>query len=291
MKRFLYIFIIIILILALGFSFASCSYRNNDNNTEEEDNKDEKNNNGDKEKENPYLEIINSILEGIGSIENIGDYLASMILLLENIPLENIVQTVESLIGEEYEEYKKLVEEYYEYGMETLEFVYTLLPHIDTILYFIEMVSSNPTVAQYILPTLGITKDGNTYSFTYEGKPYSVEITETSYVITDENYVYYIEYNQEDSYFNCNMFDLIEEEEIITLESILINNNFYIQLLDSENQRLIQIKTNIQMLEAIVSIQKDDYNYISIFGGVSPNFATFGEVFVINEGMLSEYIQ
>ena len=214
-----------------------------------------------------------------------------MILLLENIPLENIVQTVESLIGEEYEEYKKLVEEYYEYGMETLEFVYTLLPHIDTILYFIEMVSSNPTVAQYILPTLGITKDGNTYSFTYEGKPYSVEITETSYVITDENYVYYIEYNQEDSYFNCNMFDLIEEEEIITLESILINNNFYIQLLDSENQRLIQIKTNIQMLEAIVSIQKDDYNYISIFGGVSPNFATFGEVFVINEGMLSEYIQ
>ena len=297
MKKNINIIIIFILVIALGFMISGCTPipnetdSNDDNqNGDNIDNVGDDDNNGNNE--NPYLDIINELIEAVGGIENMGDYLATLILMLENIPLENITQIVGDLVGEEYDDYVLLVEEYYDEGIAMLGLISNMLPYIDGIEAFL---NANEYFGSIILErleqVLGITKDGNTYSFTYEDDVYSVEISEDNYLITSNDTLYTVAYSQSEEKLSSTVFDTVEEKDTLTLESIVVDNDFYIQIYDIENDRLVQIKTDVERLEAQISIQSGDFTVESISNAVNNDFATLGEVFIINEGMLSEYME
>jgi hypothetical protein len=151
----------------------------------------------------------------------------------------------------------------------------------------------SPLGEQFAMPFLeekGITKQGDTYYFTYEEKNYTAKVEEGKYTVTQDDTEHYLEYDEEQNYMFYRMTYLTEEETRYTFETKLIDQDFAMQLYDIENQKLVQIMTEIEMLEITVSVQEEVATQPSdISEGVDQDFATEGEIYLINEGLLEEY--
>jgi hypothetical protein len=175
---------------------------------------------------------------------------------------------------------------------------------------------------------LGITKNGNTYTFEHddgektteytltiqekeeeeEGNLYLISFDDKAFtldIIDDNNYIviendieYALSYRPDDKALTFDATDIQDAQLPVALyvfECILIDNiqetNFAMQLFDANSGKLAQLRTNIERLEAKISLQEDiaELPY-SLLDGVPSSFADEGEVYIINEGLLAEYL-
>lgn len=322
------IMLVIVLILSLCTVMTSCNIygpsvvpnedetnnNNNNNNNEDKDN----NNNNNNPTVNPYKEIINSLLEQISGISSMEGYVSALMTLLEVIPIDIVKNAVGGIAGEEKAE---MVEEYYGIGlaaMEKVNLILPLVPKIKAIMNFLELMdaASIPILvegANAVLEGVGIEKNGNTYSYTYEEVLYTVEkndniytvsfddktsirtiileYEEDHYKITESGIMYDVEYNDANKNLSFSLTNVDDGVVMYEFQSVNIVDDFALQIHDVENERLVQMLTNVALLEVTVSIQTEDIELSDISEGRLPeDFATKGEVYIINEGVVAPYL-
>lgn len=339
MKKISYVIFVLFLIGILCFTMCACSIfgpppldrpddgGNNNGNQNQDDDDDDNGDNGNKP-QNPYLDIINLLLDNISDINSFGDFVQSLSFILTNLPVQNIKDKAKNLIGDEYHE---IIDENFDKAMDMLNLASSLLPllpNITIILGQIKEYSGDPRfdwAVTIALKTLGITKDGNTYTFEHDdGTEYTLTIQEkeeeeegnlylisfddkafTLDIIDDNNYIviendieYALSYRPDDKALTFDATDIQDAQQpeaLYVFECILIDNiqetNFAMQLFDANSGKLAQLRTNIERLEAKISLQEDiaELPY-SLLDGVPSSFADEGEVYIINEGLLAEYL-
>lgn len=326
MKKFTIIFIALLLVFALCFSLAACSPNvienpnnssDNDNDDTDEDDTDEDENNnddenGDEEQTNPYQSIIDDILVEINNMNGIEDYVAALTYIMQNIPVdpETLTTAAGDFVGSENVE---MVDEYYTLGTEMLNKASTIIPLVPQIKEILDLIDTyGDSIPQVILNGAGIDKDGDTYSFTYEDTEYDVQIDDNTYTVSfndktidlkiedDETYQviennkkYLMDYNESNDTMAFTLIDLEPEEEtdLYTFETAVVDNDLAMQFYDIQNQKVAQFLTDISVLEATVSIQEEvTESPLSIINGLPSDFATEGDIYIINEGVVEEYL-
>jgi len=338
MKKISYVIFVLFLIGILCFTMCACSIfgpppldrpddgGNNNGNQNQDDDDDDNGDNGNKP-QNPYLDIINLLLDNISDINSFGDFVQSLSFILTNLPVQNIKDKAKNLIGDEYHE---IIDENFDKAMDMLNLASSLLPLLPNITIILEQISGNPSlddaVINAFLSKLGITKDGNTYTFEHDDGEKTTEYTLTIQekeeernlylisfddkaftldIIDDNNYIviendieYALSYRPDDKALTFDATDIQDAQLPVALyvfECILIDNiqetNFAMQLFDANSGKLAQLRTNIERLEAKISLQEDiaELPY-SLLDGVPSSFADEGEVYIINEGLLAEYL-
>ena len=342
MKKISYVIFVLFLIGILCFTMCACSIfgpppldrpddgGNNNGNQNQDDDDDDNGDNGNKP-QNPYLDIINLLLDNISDINSFGDFVQSLSFILTNLPVQNIKDKAKNLIGDEYHE---IIDENFDKAMDMLNLASSLLPllpNITIILGKIKENSGDPSfdlAVTIALKALGITKNGNTYTFEHddgektteytltiqekeeeeEGNLYLISFDDKAFtldIIDDNNYIviendieYALSYRPDDKALTFDATDIQDAQLPVALyvfECILIDNiqetNFAMQLFDANSGKLAQLRTNIERLEAKISLQEDiaELPY-SLLDGVPSSFADEGEVYIINEGLLAEYL-
>lgn len=335
MKKLATIFISIFLVLALCLTVTGCDFfgpniieddddpNNNGNQDEDENNEDE--DEDEEDNANPYIDIINSLLGSIGDLDSMDEYIQAVSFILRNIPIENVKDQAQELLGSEYAE---IIDTYFDKGLEMMDLAAEILPVLPTILDILEIINQFPqgstseALLVAALQKMGVTKNGNTYSFTYEDTLYTVQIDDentnlytvsfddTTLIIeiigqessdnlnhikvTENNVVYEMEFDEAKTSLLFDAKDITDTEnpaQKYLFESINIGNDFAFQFFDSEGGTLVQLKTEIELLEATLSIQEEITKLpYSILDSVPTSFATEGEIYLINEGLLDEYL-
>lgn len=326
-KKLVILLISIIVISALILCMSGCSFLsiidspdNKPKNNEDEKEGDEEDEDEDgNTKSNPYLDTINYILGNISDIDSLDDFVTALSFLLNNTDINaifNIKEKAKTVIPDEYHE---IVDTYFEQGAEMLELAATIVPFLPYIDILLPLLTENDgLVLNTLLKKAGINKDGDTYTFTKNEVEYTVQIQETDteqYLFlvsfddteltieyfssnhikaTENNIQYEISFEPENTSLLFNATDVTDAENPLlkyTFECIDIDNDFAFQFFNKDGASLIQIKTEIQKLEASVSIQNeiDELPY-SIIEQVPANFATEGNIYTINDGLLDEYL-
>lgn len=328
MKKIATIFIAVILVLALCLMVTGCTIFSgppsdgpdkNGNNGDNNDNDDNNDNGNDKPKTNPYLGIINSLLDNLSDLDSMEDYINAVSFLLRNLPLENVKNSAEQFLGPEKSE---LIDTYFDKGLEMLDLASQVLPLLPKIIAILNVMEDyhnstpNPIIDGIInaaLLQIGVTKNGNAYTFPYDGTAYTVVINENVYTVTfddttliitynsendieviENNILYKLLFNEQNKTLEFQATDIEDEENPLLqylFEAISVNNNFAFQFYDSQSGSLVQLKTEVEILEATLSVQSEVTELPdSILNGVPANFATEGDIYKINEGLLDEYL-
>lgn len=322
MKRISTFILVIILVFSFGITAVGCDMFGsnvvNDPNNNENNGNNEKDGNDDPPpppKTNPYLDLISELLASLDNLESMEDYIRTISYLLKNIPIENIMDKADSLIGSEYSDF---IIENFDSGLKMLDFVADILPvlpKIDIILNALDSLDKIPGFnVGTSLAKLGIVKDEDTYSFNHKGTNYAVTIlgdnqysivfddttlslnyiNENNIKVIYEDILYELLFDEQDKSLKLEGIDIsVEADPLILLlfESVFVDNNFVFQFFDRESQTLTQLKTNIELLEATLSLQEavETLPY-SILNEIPEEFATEGELYFINSGLLEEFL-
>ena len=96
------------------------------------------------------------------------------------------------------EDEAQIVEEYLSLGIDRLAYIVPLLPYLNAIIAFLKALGEQ--LAMPFLEQQGITKQGDTYYFTYEEKNYTAKVEEGKYTVTQDDTEHYLEYDEEQNY-------------------------------------------------------------------------------------------
>ncbi len=308
------------LILSLGLLTVGCDLFGSDPvddppGTNGDPNNGGENNNNPPPTTNPYLDLISELLNSLSDLESMEDYIRAISYILHHIHIENVMDSAEEFIADEYATF---IVDNFDTGLRMLDFVADILPvlpKIDIILGYLETLDSLPFFdIDSTLAQVGIIKDGDTYSFSHQSVNYSVTIlVESTYLLSfgdttveleyiSENNIkvdyedvlyelFFDEPNQSLRFNGIDMTDAEHPSTVALFESVIFNGNLAMQFFDKDSQTLAQLKTEIELLEATISLQEDiDELPYSLLNGIPSEFATKGELYFINSGLLDAFL-
>ncbi|HHT83601.1 MAG TPA: hypothetical protein GXZ92_04010, partial [Clostridiales bacterium] len=152
---------------------------------------------------------------------------------------------------------------------------------------------------EYTLTIQEKEEERNLYLISFDDKAFTLDIIDdNNYIVIENDIEYALSYRPDDKALTFDATDIQDAQLPVALyvfECILIDNiqetNFAMQLFDANSGKLAQLRTNIERLEAKISLQEDiaELPY-SLLDGVPSSFADEGEVYIINEGLLAEYL-